>query len=297
MNRRLPPDGLLVAAPPSRIVLLLRRLLVRISQKKSLRFAELALLAAVFGATGLYGAARGDHIPAVNAWLNQIGDRIANAAGFEIAETDVRGHNKLRRDEILAAAGVTTLTSLVLLDVDQARDKLKQNPWIADAVIRKLYPNRIEIEVTEREAFALWQRGGKLVIVSRDGTVLEEIKDARDQKLPLVVGTGAAGRAEAFLAVLDRYPALRAETYGAVLVAERRWNLRLTNGADVRLPEEDPAAALALLDKLDREQKILSRDVSVIDLRIPGQVSVRMSEAAAAAHDAQRKSKKTKGAT
>jgi cell division protein FtsQ len=128
----------------------------------------------------------------------------------------------------------------VLLDADSAREKLKSNPRIAEAVIRKLYPNRIEIEVVEREAFALWQRGGKLAIVSHDGTVLEEIKDGRQEKLPLVVGEGAAKHAAEFLAVLDRFPAIKAEVYGAVFVAERRWNLRLNNGMDVRLPEGDP---------------------------------------------------------
>ena len=220
-----------------------------------------------------------------------------SAKGFEIADADVRGHNKLRRDEILAAAGITRYTSLVLLDADIAREKLKSNPWIAEAVIRKLYPNRIEIEVTEREAFALWQRGGKLAVVSDDGTVLEEVRDARPEKLPLVVGEGAAKHAAEFLTVLDRFPAIKAEVYGAVFVAERRWNLRLNSGVDVRLPEGDPEAALTLLLKLNREQNLFSRDIAMIDLRIPGQVVVRMSEAAAAALDAQRKPAKSKGAS
>jgi cell division protein FtsQ len=66
-----------------------------------------------------------------------------------------------------------------------------------------------------------------------------------------------------------------------VLVAERRWNLRLKNGIDVRLPEHDVGAALARLVVLDRETKILSRDVTAIDLRVDGRVGVRLSEDAA----------------
>ena len=152
--------------------------------------------------------------------------------------------------------------------------------------MRKYYPNRIEIEVTEREAFALWQRNGKLAIVARDGTVLEEVAE-RPEKLPLVVGMGAAKAAHDFLSVLDRFPAIKAEVYGAVYVAERRWNLRLTNGMDVRLPESNLIAAFEQLTKLSRDQKVFSRDIDIIDLRIPGQVIVRMSDAAASAYDAQ----------
>lgn len=297
MSRRASPAGALVAASPSKFSLFFRRLLVRLSHKKSVRVAEFALFATLFAATGIYGVVRGGHMPAINAWMTEITDRVAHFAGFEIADADVRGHNKLRRDEILAAAGITRYTSLVLLDADVAREKLKQNPWIAEAVIRKLYPNRIEIEVTEREAFALWQRNGKLAIVSHDGTVLEEVRDGRSEKLPLVVGEGAAKNAAEFLAVLDRFPSIKPEVYGAIFVAERRWNLRLNNGMDVRLPEGDPEAALTLLTKLNREQNLFARDIAMVDLRIPGQVVVRMSEAAAAALDAQRKPAKPKGAS
>jgi cell division protein FtsQ len=297
IGRRASPAGVLVAASPSQFSLFIRRLLVRLSHKKAVRFAEFALFAALFAGTGIYGAVRGGHMPLINAWMTEVSDRVAYLAGFEIADADVRGHNKLRRDEILSAAGITRYTSLVLLDADSAREKLKSNPWIAEAVIRKLYPNRIEIEVTEREAFALWQRNGKLAVVSHDGTVLEEVRDARPEKLPLIVGEGAAKQAAEFLAVLARFPAIKSEVYGAIFVAERRWNLRLNSGVDVRLPEGDPEAALALLTKLNREQNVLSRDITMIDLRIPGQVVVRMSEAAAAAHDAQRKPAKSKGAS
>jgi cell division protein FtsQ len=296
MSRRASPAGVLVAASPSKFSLFFRRVLVNLSHRKSVRFAEVFLtLGIVFGALG-YGTIRGGHMPVVNEFATEVGDRVAHFAGFEIAEADVRGHNRLRREQILAAAGITPHTSVVLLNADVARDKLKTNPWIENAVVRKFYPNRIEIEVTEREAFALWQRDGKLAIVSRDGTVLEEVKD-RPEKLPLVVGAGAAKAAHDFLTVLDRFPAIKAEVYGAVYVAERRWNLRMTNGVDVRLPEQNLIVAFEALTKLSRDQKIFLRDIEMVDLRIPGQVVVRMSEAAAAAYDASRMPAKKKGAS
>lgn len=293
MSRRVSPAGGLSAASPSKFSLLFRRVLVNLSHRKSIRVAEVLLALAVVGGAALFGAMRGGHMPAVAEFAKDVGDRIAYVAGFEIADADVRGHNRLRRDEILAAAGITAHTSLVLLDADAARDKLKSNPWIADAVVRKYYPNKIEIEVTEREAFALWQRQGKLAIVARDGTVLEEVT-GRPEKLPLVVGEGAAKTAAEFLAVLDRFPSIRGNVYAAVYIAERRWNLRMTNGVDVRLPESNLIVAFEALQKLADDQKIFSRDIEMIDLRIPGQVAVRMTAAAAAAYDEQRKPPKTK---
>ena len=80
----------------------------------------------------------------------------------------------------------------------------------------------------------------------------------------------------------------------SILVAERRWNLRLTNGIDVRLPETDVAAALDRLVALDRDKKLLSRDITMVDLRLPDRVTVRLSDAAAQARDEALKANKKK---
>jgi cell division protein FtsQ len=85
------------------------------------------------------------------------------------------------------------------------------------------------------------------------------------------------------LALLDKYPLVRDKLQAAVLVAERRWNLALSNGIDVRLPEAGVEQALDLLLKLDHDDKILTRDITAIDLRLPDRVTVQLSEEAAAA--------------
>ena len=177
---------------------------------------------------------------------------------------------------------MTGTTSLLFFDVEAARDRLKTNPWIADATVLKLYPDRLQIGVKEREAFALWQQAGRVSVIAGDGTVLEPYVNPRLIRLPLVVGLGAAAAAKEFLALLDRTPELRDQVRASVLISERRWNLRLRNGLDVRLPETDVEQALTTLVALDKDKKLLSRDIVALDLRLPDRVTVRLSEAAAA---------------
>ena len=112
--------------------------------------------------------------------------------------------------------------------------------------------------------------------------------------LPLVVGAGAAGRARAFLGRLEEYPAIREQVRACVLVAERRWNLKLKNGVDVRLPENDVERALDTLAGLDRDKRLLSRDILAVDLRSPDRVVVRLSDAAGQAREDALKDKKNK---
>jgi cell division protein FtsQ len=241
-----------------------------------------------------YGVVRGGHIPTVAAQVRDARDALANAAGFRIGELSVAGTRQLTKTDILAGAGVSARTSLLFLDVEHARARLKTSPWIAEASVRKIYPDRLQIDITERDAFALWQRDGKIHVVAADGTVLAPLGDARFAALPLVVGPGAERKAKDFLAVLDRYPGIREQVRASILVGDRRWNLKLKNGIDIRLPEANVAGALDTLAALDRDKQLLTRDITAVDLRLADRVTVRLSDAAAQARDDRIKGKKTK---
>ena len=123
----------------------------------------------------------------------------------------------------------------------------------------KLYPGELQIGIKEREPFALWQKDGRVAVIADDGTVLEVLRSARADALPLVVGRGAETRAKDFLALLDRYPEIRAQVRASILVGERRWNLRLKNGLDVRLPEDEVAARSSACCARPRRQAALAR--------------------------------------
>jgi cell division protein FtsQ len=252
--------------------------------------ASILLLAATLG----YGAVAGEHLPALIDWAKDVRDVAANGAGFRIAAISLTGPKEVSREEVLTVAGVTGRASLLFLDADAARTRLLANPWIADAAVLKLYPDRLQITITERQAFALWQKDGRVGVIASDGTVLEPFVEDRYVRLPLVVGRGAERQAKDFLTILDRYPDIRSQLRASIMVADRRWNLRLKNGIDVRLPESNVEQALDRLVALDREKKILSRDILAIDLRLPDRVTVRLSDATAAAREEALKDKKKK---
>jgi cell division protein FtsQ len=244
-----------------------------------------------------YGVVKGDHAGEVVAFLEDTRDQAANAVGFNITDLTVTGHNQLTKEEVLAAARVTGRSSLLFLDADATRERLKANSWIADATVRKLLPGQLQIEIKEREPFALWQKNRRVSVIADDGTVLEGFVAPQLLMLPLVVGRGAETRAKDFIALLDRFPSIRDQVRASILVGERRWNLRLKNGLDVRLPEAQVASALEYLAKLDREAKLFTRDITAIDLRLADRVTVRLSEKAAQARqellkDQLKKSKK-----
>ncbi len=265
------------AVPPSRTILFLERFVPN-------RIGVAATAAMLIGSVSL-GVVKGNHIDTIVSAMNDARNAAANTAGFRIADVAINGRKQLTQDEILAIGGVTGRSSLLFLDAATVRDKLKSNPWIADANVLKLYPDRLQIDVTERKAFAVWQQDGRLSVIADDGAVLESYIARRFTGLPLVVGKGAETHAKDFLALLDRYPQVRGVTKAAIYVGERRWNLRLKDGLDIRLPENDIGNALAMLSKLDNETKLFSRDIVAVDMRLADRVTVRLSEEAGKARD------------
>lgn len=247
------------------------------------RGAGTMMVAALMLATATYGAVRGGHADGIASGFAEARDSVANTIGFRIDSIALTGQKQLTREEILAIAGVTGRSSLLFLDADEARRRLKANPWIADATVLKLFPDRLHVAITERRAFALWQIKGRLQVIARDGVVVEPFVAPHVAHLPLVVGKGANAKAFAFLAIMDRHPQLQELVHAYVLVAERRWNLRLKSGIDVRLPEADAEKAIETLIALDRDNKLLTRDIASIDLRNADRVAVRLSDEAAAA--------------
>jgi cell division protein FtsQ len=272
--------------PPPRFITQIERYL---PQQVGVAATVLLLL----GSAG-FGVVRGGHLNDLTTAFSDTRNALANSAGFRITAVAINGRKQLSQDEILAIGGVTGRSSLLFLDASAVRDRLKANPWIADATVKKFYPGELQIDIVERKAFALWQQDGRLSVIADDGAVLEPYVSRRFVSLPLVVGKGAESRARDFLALLERYPQVRDATKAAVFVGERRWNLRLNDGLDIRLPEYDVSNALAELSRLDKEDHLFSRDIVAVDMRLPDRLTVQLSDDAAKAREDLFKDKKPK---
>ncbi|MFT0861908.1 cell division protein FtsQ/DivIB [Ancylobacter sp. G4_0304] len=277
----------------NRVVIGGRRLFVGLSSSRAATCgAGTWLVALLFAATGAYGLQRGGHMPEAIETVRDMADVGANIAGFKIATVNLSGQNHVTPGEILATAGVKPTSSLVFLDAEEARTKLEQLAWIKRATVQKLYPDRLDIQVVEREGFALWQKDGMINVIARDGTVIAPYSDdPRYIRLPIVVGDGAERHVTEIVEALSLVPAVREQVRAAIRVADRRWTLKMRNGIDVRLPEKDMPEALSALAMLDRDKSLLSRDITIIDLRLADRVSVRLSDAAYDTRQAELKAK------
>lgn len=255
------------------------RLLMLLTARGTGALIALAFLCGV----GIYGAILGGQYAAFTESEGGIPDFLARTLGFGIKAVTISGARELSDQKILDVVGIGRTNSLPFLDVAKLRERLVSLPLVKDASVSKLYPDRVMIEIEERQPFALWQKDGVVKIIAADGTPIPALDEARFVMLPLVVGDGANARAADYLALLDAAGDLRPRIKAGILVAGRRWTLKMTNGIEVLLPETEAVAAVAELVRLQRDFGVLDKDIVSLDLRFPGRLIARLPEEAAPA--------------
>ena len=203
-------------------------------------------------------------------------------AGYTLATLEVEGRKETPKQDVMLALGALKGDPILDIDLEAVRQRIVDLPWVTAAVVERRLPGTLRVTLTEAEPLALWQKKGTFYLVSRSGDVLAVQDVARFGKLPVIVGEAAPQKAGELFAMLASEPSLQPRVAAAVLVGNRRWNLRLDNGVDVKLPEETAQEAWARFAALERKHHLLDKDISVIDLRQDDKLIVRQAHPAVA---------------
>ena len=228
-----------------------------------------------------YAVIAGGHGQALSAVVLGLADSGLSATGFTVDKITVTGRQRTRMADILAGVGVERGNSILSFDTDAAKFRIEQLGWVRSASVRRVFPDKIYVEITERRPFAVWQRDGLFSVIDNTGARLNGLKAGDFAHLPRIVGAGAGRKAAGILGAIDREPLLKPLVRAAVRVGNRRWNLQMTNDITILLPEKGAGPVLAELVKLEKEHNILSRDVRKIDFRLPDRVAIRLLDGAA----------------
>lgn len=205
----------------------------------------------------------------------RLGDATARL-GLRVQEIRIEGQQKTPDELLRAALGVQRGDSILGFSVDAARRRLEAIDWVKSATVERRLPGLVVVKLVERRPFAVWQLDGKFTLVDRDGNTVSDsdVATFADQ-VPLIVGPGAPQAAAALLDLLQQQPGILSRMVAAVRIGDRRWNLRMKNGADILLPEGAEAQALARLAQLQSQYALLDRPLRTVDLRLPDRLVIR----------------------
>ena len=247
------------------------------------RFAMRASAVLFLGLVVATGLVRGEYLNYEGSkWLKLPG-KAAGLVGMAAEDISITGLEHHEPQQLLAAIGVDPGGSLIGFDAGHARRILEGLDWVEAAKVQRLFPNQLAIEIREREPFAIWQRGNSYYVIDRSGSAMSGLAASELVRLPLVTGEGANTAAAELVNQLSAHPDIVLQVKAAARVGKRRWTLYLDSGITVQLPEKGWQEALAMADELNRTQRLLSRGIRSVDLRLSGRVIVEVAELEAAA--------------
>lgn len=240
------------------------------------------------GAIAGYALWKSGAIDDGKAWIEGVKKRVTGFAPFPLEDVTVEGRKHVTKDAVLKALNAARGDSLLTIDLHGARERLERIEWVEYAAVERRWPDTIHVALRERQAVALWQSKtigadgasvAEYILIDRFGRKVRTVDPAESSVRLLLAGEGAPEQVAGLFLLLQDVKLIADKLRAAVFVGQRRWNLILDGDLQIRLPEEGAGEALKRVLELDRSDQLLSRDLSVIDLRLPDRITLRRAGA------------------
>jgi cell division protein FtsQ len=229
-------------------------------------------------ASVLYGLVALGAVAALLLWLSR-----APWLGIRVIQLE----GDLQRNSVATVrANVASRLSgnFVSIDLDQARAAFESVPWVRQATLRRVWPDRLSVRLDEHRPVALWQgEDGSERLVNEQGEVFEaNVGDVEDEGLPEF--SGPDGSSAQMLSLYRRLVPLFA-AYGMApesvrLSGRGSWRVELDTGASVVLGRGTEDELLARSDRFLRTVGQVTgrfqRDLEYADLRHADAYAVRL---------------------
>lgn len=195
--------------------------------------------------------------------------------GFVVDRVDVMGEGRLSEPDVRKALGVNQGDYLFALDLKAAQQRVENISWVERAIVRRLWPDRIVVQIIERKPYALWQNDGVIRLVDYEGNIISDVALAEFPELPLILGHDAPQHFASFDQLVNQHIEFTGQVDSFVHHSTGRWDIVMKSGAvRIKLPKDNTSAALTRLSNLQAQTHILDREVSVIDLRLADRITL-----------------------
>jgi cell division protein FtsQ len=160
-------------------------------------------------------------------------------SGFGVAGVTLQG-DVLHSNEVTVRANLLPHLggSLLTLDLDQTRAQFEAMPWVRRAQVRRVFPNRLRVQLQEHRAAAYWGAEDESRLVNHLGEVFEaNVGEVEMEGLPRLAGPDdqSALVLATFDALQPMFAHLDMNIEQLILSVRGGWRVVLDNGAAVEL--------------------------------------------------------------
>ena len=188
--------------------------------------------------------------------------------GFFIKNVDIKGINHLNQKDILKTINYYNKKNIFNVNLKNIYNEIKQNTWVEEVSIKKIYPNTLKIDLIEKEPIAIWQNKSAYHLITKNGEIILEANLNNFKKhLPIIIGKNAHKNVYSILQILNIDKNLTKNIWSLTFVNERKWDIHFNQGLTIRLPSTSVKEAWEKIILLSEKFNILSLDLTELDLR------------------------------
>lgn len=217
---------------------------------------------------------------------------LLDSGWFRVDQVRVLGNQRVSAEQIVALSDIRSGVALFDLDLERIGNKIEEDPWVATAQVRRVFPGEIVIEVTERQPGAILSLG-YLYYVDWDGEIFKLLAPSDRLDYPVITGLTAEDlttnpgqvrsrlqQAMGLLMELKGRKHLSLDDISEVHIDDRIGFVLTTyaGGVPIRLGFDGFGEKLDRLEKVYRELRPQLAGLNYIDLNVADRVIVSLAQ-------------------
>ncbi len=225
---------------------------------------------------------------------------------FRIQSSDaveITGVKNASRAHVMEVAGADIGRNVFYVPLDERKKQLEQIPWVQEATVMRLLPNRVAVTIRERTPVAFAQIGSRISLIDANGVVMGLPADRKTKySFPVIRGITDTEPLSSRAAAMKIYNRLVSElggndsessANGSPNYVKQLSEVDLSDPENVKVTANDPGGTMVVHlgkeDFLPRYKLYVShiaewrqqfQNVQSVDLRYEGQVIVNPDKTA-----------------
>lgn len=123
---------------------------------------------------------------------------LLTADALTVTRITVSGNTRLSRGEVLSLLDGLSGRNMMLVNLEEWRQKVLASPWVEDTAIRRVLPGTVDIAIAERQPKGIGRIGSALYLLDQHGGIIDEFgPEHAEFDFPIIDGLAAAERAGA----------------------------------------------------------------------------------------------------
>jgi cell division protein FtsQ len=102
-------------------------------------------------------------------------------------QIEVTGNHIVAKEEVQKLFVHDRNHSVVRIPLDTRRSQIEELPWVEEASVQRILPNRVRVFITERTPIAFFRNGTELTLIDAHGVLLDR-PEGEDFHFPIVTG-------------------------------------------------------------------------------------------------------------